>query len=160
MRETDIERGGGGLNFHWGIGPVSWKWVIWYVQPILNSTTVDLPASVPRYHKISCFCFFMRWLLHFSPVWLSSVSLKLSTWTQYLNELLTVYKPTCQLRSSSDTSMFFVLFVFCLFLFSLCVHTLAWSEICFFCCNVRLEQSTLQIKSSNIFQNTLEISHL
>ena len=32
----------------------------------------------------------------------SSVSLKLSTWTQYLNEILTVYKPTCQLHSFSD----------------------------------------------------------
>ena len=53
----------------------------------------------------------------------------------YLTELLTVYKPTRLLRSSSDTSI--------LRLPSVRKQALAWSEIFLLCCTVCLEQSPL-----------------
>ena len=56
-----------------------------------------------------------------------------STAPDYLTELK-IYKPTHQLRSSSDTSI----------LFSHCMHTLAWSKVIFLCCTGSLEHSPLR----------------
>ena len=59
-----------------------------------------------------------------------------STAAVYLTEVLTVYEPSRQLRSSSDTAI--------LCLNSLCAHALDWSEIFLLRRPVCLEQFPLQ----------------
>ena len=53
-----------------------------------------------------------------------------STAPDYFTELLRIYKPASQLRSSSDTSH--------------CKHTLAWLKVIFLCCAGSLEYSFLR----------------